>query len=363
MINASENAEDMGTENKRRSNFEWLRILAMAMIVTLHYMFKGEVVTDPAGNMTAYNLIMWLVTSLSICAVDVYVLISGYFLVEAEFKPRRLLGLLIQVLEYGIIITVCMLLFGGVRLSELSVYDIASYIFPIGTEEYWFITAYFVMYLFSPLLSAGVKAISKKQFQILLIVLLGIFCVEKTILPMNLATDNAGYDFGWFMVLFLAAAYIRLYGIGFLEGKSSKGFITYFAASILIWAAGFTGKLLQAKTGVESFGHYADAVYDYNNICVLIAAVGLFYAFKNMELNEDGRPAGIARLLGPLTLGVYLLHEHILIRYRWEGWLGTNAVKALHSTILQLGHWLICVAVVMAVGLLVEWGRRKLTKK
>lgn len=349
-------------DTKRQSNFEWLRVLAMAMIVTLHYMFKGEVVQNPAENMTAANLIMWFVTALSICAVDVYVIISGYFLVEAEFKPKRLLGLLIQVLEYSVLITVGMFICGAVHISDFSVYELASYIFPVGTENYWFITAYFVMYLLSPVLAAGIKNISEKTLRIIVLALLGFMCLEKTVLPMTLPIDRAGYDFGWFIVLFLIAAYIRLYGIHFFEGKSIRGLLTYIVASILICATGIAGSLLKEATGIETFGHLADTVYDYNHIFVAVAAIGLFYAFKNMKLNENSKIADVARILGPLTLGVYLLHEHILVRYKWFEWLGLYSVKGKNNAVYQLGHWIACVIIVMVVGFFVEWCRQTLTK-
>ena len=35
----------MGTESKRLANFELLRIVAMFMIISLHYMVKGWVAT------------------------------------------------------------------------------------------------------------------------------------------------------------------------------------------------------------------------------------------------------------------------------------------------------------------------------
>lgn len=343
---------------KRKSNFEWLRVIAMAMIVTLHYMFKGEIVS--ATDITAANFIPWLLTSMSICAVNVYVLISGYFLVETEFKLSRLIGLVAQVLEYGIIVTVAMILVGVVNIHELSVYDWASYVFPIGTENYWFITAYIVMYMLAPILSAGVKAVNEKTLRTVIIVMLILFCLEKTIIPMRLPIDRSGYDFGWFIVLFMIAAYIRLYGIKYLEGSIGRPFVMYALSSVLIFATGLCGNVISNKTGIETARLYADNVYDYNHVFVLAAAVGLFYLFKNLSFNEDSKMADISRLIGPLTLGVYLLHEHILVRYRWFEWLGLGKVKVMGNPVAVIGHWLVCVVIVMIVGMFTEWCRRKL---
>lgn len=351
-------------EIKRKSNFEWLRIVAMAMIVSLHYMFKGNMVIKAADALEASklfeinNIICALITALSICAVNVYVLISGYFLSESEFKPRRVLDLILQILEYSIFITIIMLITGQISMTEMSIYGWIGILFPIGSEEYWFITAYFVMYLLAPFLAAGVKSLSEKNLRIIIFILLGFFMVEKTILPMALPTDNYGYGFGWFTVLFLIAAYIRLYGINFLEKSKLMPVLTYFvsvvAMMVIYLLFGYIGK----KSGIETLAYYSGLVWDYNYFFVLTAAVGLFYIFKNMKLNEDTKIADVARKLGGLTLGVYLLHEHTFIRYNWLEWMKVDRSASLGSI---LGKWILSILMIMICGLTVEAIRKKIS--
>ena len=38
-------------------------------------------------------------------------------------------------------------------------------------------------------------------------------------MPVMLATDRYGYDYGWFLFLFLTAAYLRKYGLPALERR------------------------------------------------------------------------------------------------------------------------------------------------
>ena len=86
-----EMAGRMGAGSKRQANFELLRIVAMFMIISLHYLVKGWVATPfPfAVKENPVAVFAWLVEAFCIVAVNCYVLISGYFLVESAWKPER----------------------------------------------------------------------------------------------------------------------------------------------------------------------------------------------------------------------------------------------------------------------------------
>ena len=92
-------------------------------------------------------------------AVNVYVLISGYFLVEAGFKVKRVLILIGQVLFYAILIPLIMMGTGIFAGEGGDFYRLLQYVFPLETEHYWFATSYVLLYLFSPLINAAVKTL------------------------------------------------------------------------------------------------------------------------------------------------------------------------------------------------------------
>ena len=340
---------------KRKSNYEWLRILAMGMVITLHYMFKGGIIENPTADFSARSIVMWLITSFCICAVNTYVLISGYFLVESEFKPARLAGLLIQVLEYSLIIYAVLLIAGvGDVTPPTDLHSLLVYIFPVGCEEYWFVTAYFLMYLTAPILAKGIRALDKRKLIALICLLLFFTCVEKSILPMLLPGDAYGYNYLWFMTLFCIAAYIRLYGISHLEGNKAMSWLVYAGSALLVFAIGLGFSYAGHATGIDGLLHYSDIVFHYNYVFVLTASIGLFYIFRNASFNEEGIPARAARIMGRLTFGVYLLHEHPCVRYAWPKWLGVTSDRTLVMTIL---NWLWCVLLIYAAGLLIEYVR------
>lgn len=73
----------MTARKERQINYELLRIIAMLMIVSLHYLSKGGLLGDPSrAKMSATGYAAWLLEAFCLVAVNVYVLISGYFGVD-----------------------------------------------------------------------------------------------------------------------------------------------------------------------------------------------------------------------------------------------------------------------------------------
>ena len=74
---------------KREMNFELLRIVAMCMIIGLHYLDKGNVLGKFVEIQDAKDYVPWIFEAFFFCSVNVYVLITGYFLVEKEIKIKK----------------------------------------------------------------------------------------------------------------------------------------------------------------------------------------------------------------------------------------------------------------------------------
>lgn len=331
----------------RQANIELLRIVVMVMVVVLHYLVKGGAAISLAENFTVINVMLWLVKALCIAAVNVYVLISGYFLLEAKWKTSRLVNLWFQVMFYSIgVPLVCFFLEAG-EVKQWGVYDWINVLFPVQMEHYWFITAYVVLYLLVPVLSAGVKQLSKTQHKWLIAGLLLVFSIPKTVIPIGIPTDRYGYDFGWFICLFLIASYIRLYGIPVFKRKRVS-FAIYLVAVFGIWGISIVCALLSRK-GL-SFTHMMDMAYCYNHLLVLVAAVALFYTFQYIRIPQ-GVVSNIICKISSYTLGVYLLHENLAVRSQWQYWAGIESVR---DGVGIFAHMLVTVIAVFIAGVIVD---------
>ncbi|MDO4332367.1 MAG: acyltransferase [Eubacteriales bacterium] len=306
------------SKSGRQANFELLRIVAMFMVVVMHYLANTiEPAADGASRISGPDVVYVVLESLCIVAVNVYVLISGYFLSETAFSWKRPVRVIAQTLFYTVLIPLILAVFGALSFSEVfNIYHIWNCIFPVQSGHYWFVTAYVVLMLFTPVLNAAVQKLEKRQFLQVLAALLLFFCIGKTISPLQFATDRYGYDFGWFMVLYLIGGYIRRYGSGFLK-NAGRGWAVYLGSAAGIAAVEFLLMFLCQK-GV-GLVYYRSVPFHYNFLFCLTGALGLFSAFLHMEMKE-GKAAGMIRFISPAVFGVYLIHEQTDVAGRWFGW-------------------------------------------
>lgn len=364
-------------------NIEVLRLLAMMMVVSLHYLAKGELLEKLAGPLSAKGHLAWILESFSIAAVDVYVLISGYFLVETGFRCKRVISLVLQVMFYTCLLPILLVVTGILPVGEITFYNILQCIFPTNMLHYWFVSAYVLMFLFTPVLNAAVHGMKKKQLQAAIVILLIMESLSKTVIPVRLELDNLGYDAYWFMVVYLIAAYIRLYGIPFLERKEGKGgraVLCYIGACFGMYLLTMAIRGAYLLTG--QFENFIESAYGYNHLLTIGAAVALFYVFKNREERrqtesakiEEGKQAfvegvkteernaadrrgylsGLICGIAPCSFGVYLLHEQVNVRYLWPFWLGADRCDSAFSL---LWHWAAAILTVMVIGLVVDYIR------
>lgn len=348
---------------KRMVNIELLRIVSMMMVVMLHYLGKGNLLPPLTGSMTVNGYVAWGMESLCIVAVNVYMLISGYFLVESGFKPGRLVELLCQVLFYSILVPIVLMILGIIPASVFGINHILETVLPVQMVHYWFITVYVIMYLLSPVLSTAAKTMKQEQLRNTIVALLLFFSVSKSILPFQLVNDNKGYDGLWFVCVFLVAAYMRLYGLNFFMVKENgrRGTLGYLAGCVGVYAVMLLVRAVYLKTG--SLDHFIQNTYHYNHILTLFAAVSLFYAFYHLKFNGEKWWSKLICKVAPYTLGVYLLHEQLDIRFLWPTWLGATLEESVGVFVFRA---LLAVVVMFVAGILVDMVRGALfgvTKK
>lgn len=362
----------MTAGKKRQLNYELLRVTAMLMIVCLHYLSKGGLLGDPArADMTAAGYAAWLVEALCLVAVNVYVLISGYFGVDARWSMpagqkfafrevlRKPVKIWKQAFFYSMLFGCGALLCGG---QKFDLYQFFSYCFPIVTEHYWFATYYIILCLLMPFLNVGISYLDQRQCKYLLTGLILIFSVSKTVIPMQLPWDKYGYDGMWFVVLYLTGAYIRRYKVPLIKNRRRAAAL-YFGSMMAVFASFFLIRMIFLRTGrLEAMINYG---YSYNFLFCYTGAVGMMLLFQaDKRENESEAGAVLERFRKPIELfsgaafGVYLIHEHTNIRYAWPKWLHCEE-QAGNSVVGFLGHMLVSVLCVYLVCTAIELIRQK----
>lgn len=337
----------------RQSNMELLRVVAMLMIITLHYLDKGNVLPEFAEMSTANHYIAWLLESFCYVAVNIYVLISGYFLTTSKFTFKKLVVLWGQILFYSWAIGGIFLLAGLAGDGATSLYELIFVALPVTAGHYWFATIYVLLFAISPFLNATIEKMSKQQHRICIVVLVTIFSVWNTVLPMTIPlADGEGMDIAWFVCLYVIAAYLRKYP----EDRKRKGYLYvlgYVLCSVLVFSAGLALLWVNSVTG--KLGGYATNWYAYNSLPVLLGSVCLFVAFTKMEI-KGGSVSKVINTLAGATFGVYLIHEHRYLRYLWQQWLGVEqSVSQPWMILYLLGSVLLVFVACATVELIRKW--------
>lgn len=347
----------MGKEpgKMRQPNIELLRVLAMLMIITLHYMDKGDVLAVFAESHGLNQRLAWGIEILSLVSVNIYVLISGYFLVESKFRFKKVILIWAQVLFYSYIIGGIFFALNLVPADQKGFYDLIFIAAPISASHYWFATVYLLLFLVFPFLNAGIAHMNRKQHKAALIVLLVVLSLWKSFLPFTVPrTDNAGMDLLWFVFLYLIAAYIRKYpecikakGYVYLLGYIGSTAVTYLAGIALLFIGEKVGKL----------GGFATNLFSYNSVTMLIGAVCLFVFFLKWDMKLPKWMAKFIVLLGSCTFGVFLIHEHYYMRYYWPKLF--KVAEHADKPYMVL-HWIGTVAAVFAICSVIELVRQLL---
>lgn len=355
----------MNNNGKRQLNYELLRVVSMLMIVCMHYLSKGGALAEPGKELlTGNEYLAWFIEAFCIVAVNVYILISGYFGISAKFSINKPLKIWKQVLFYSIFLGIVAMLLG---IQKFNIYQCLTYVFPTLTEHYWFATAYIVLSLLMPFLNTGVHNLEKPVFEKVLLAMILIFSAGKTVLPVHLPWDKLGYDAFWFVCLYLTGAYIRLYIKPKLD-KNKKAYvikskIIYVGCSMLTFTSMLIIRQLYLQRGI--LGDFISYAYSYNHLFTYVGAIGLFISFYDLfdksceeSINKRQREKIINTLAGS-SFGVYLIHEHINFRYLWPKWFKCE-IYAQESVGVFILHLITSVIIIYLVCTAIELIRKKI---
>ena len=144
------------TKKPRQSNFELLRILCMLGVMTNHVLQTCYPTLHKADFSFANDIRVWLMC-MSIVAVNCFVMISGYFRIRPSWKG--FFNLWSQCAFYMLLITSVSFIFFDGSLLDIG----KKMIFCLSGSGYWFLVAYFALYLFAPILNAAFEQFSKQQ--------------------------------------------------------------------------------------------------------------------------------------------------------------------------------------------------------
>lgn len=284
---------------KRHNGIDALRIVSMFMVVILHTLGHGGILSNTTPLSGQYCL-SWFLEITCYCAVNCFALISGFVMYRSKPSISRLLQLWLQVAFYTLLITGVSFLFVP---ESRNLDSLISAFFPVSAKAYWYISAYFGFYLLSPLLNTALQNSNPKQ---LALPLLGLF-ILFSLMPTSLLADplhlNAGYSTLWLYILYIVGACIHKYDIP-AKIKTGWTFLLFLLAVLIT----LISKIALNYIGFEQ---YDDILISYTSPTIIVSGIALFIIFA--KLDEIRPLQKVINFLAPASLGVYLIHVHPII--------------------------------------------------
>lgn len=346
----------------RNPQIDLLRVLAMLMIVCGHFVYHGvhhisvseaaPVSFSPslAGRLN-FIFLQFLGYSCNI-ATNIFFLITGYFLV----RPRTLSYAVDKsykqwktIVFYSLSIYVVLCASG---FSVFSLRHAIEQLTPIYSRNYWFMSTYIVLLLLSPFVSKSLDALSKKEYQGLLLVLLLINFAEGKFGYGSIFSGGMSLVFA--LSLFSLGGYIRKYPLRERRYFPLVCLSVYVGISLLLTFYSYFGQVL----GLVEVGQPLHLKSMANNSIPLLCSVCFFLVFTTRRFRLPSIVSRLSVSVSPYVLAVYLIHDHRLFRaVLWD-----NIVRPLDflDSYWFMPYCLVTVILIFAVCVTIEYIRQKI---
>ena len=322
-------------EHKRESNLELLRILMILSIIGHHFVVNSGLPQLFSFDNITFNMVflqvfgMWGKT-----AINVFTLITGYFMVKSDLTLKKFLKLYLPIKFWSFLFT---FIFAITGYTIFSFKDIWKIIFSMIYEaDVYYAGTLIVMMLLIPFMNVLARALSKRQYQLMLAVLLIYF----TFLSTFMMRDT--FDFtGWLCTVYLIGGYIRLYPLK-VDNLKCGVLCTTISTALMVLSI-ITVDFVGAKLGFTSAYHM---VNDSNKLLAVTTSISIFIMFKNIRLKYNY----IINTVASATFGVLLIHanSNSMRKLLWQDLFHnadhyTDSMLPLYSSMVVIVVYVVCV--------------------
>ena len=326
-----------GAADKRDSNLEILRIIMMILIVAHHFALHGGF-SYPDTEISLNRLWIQLMTIGGKLGADVFVLISGYFLINSERrKTVRTVRLWFRMLTYSLIPFCLLAAFGQAKFTTER---LLHSLLPLSYDCWWFASAYLVLYIFIPFINRFLRAMDRKEYRRFLLVLLTVWCVIPTFLHVEMQRNNLL----WFFCLYAMIGYYRLHH----RTAKRKGSACILLAALILALTYATVIALDLIGRHSAYAaKHALFFYDYYSIPIVAASLLLVIGFSRIRVKQSR----LINTVSAATFGVYLIHDNPYVRKWLWGTVFRNASHADSGTLIPysagavLAVFAVCTAI------------------
>lgn len=311
----------------------------MIMIIAHHYVYYGiqqnyqkEVanIIYPSGSLIRK---MWTVFLLpgGVVGVGIFFIIAGYFGIE---QNKVSISKIVQpVTFYGLCGCIVYMILSLHKGNTITVDLIIKSLFPLGGSLYWFATVYLILMLVKPYLNGIIKSLSKGGFILLILSLLLEYSALRLINGHYLGLIEG-------VLYYCIGAFIKI-RINLFEKTSH---IFYLIGFLICWFLYvFIDQLALRWGGIISIV-----------ICGTFCSVFIVLSFVTIKPFCNN----YINTISTHSFGVYLFHEHILLReFFWSDLLKVESFQWKSKFFILLS--LLCIFAIFIMGCLFDYMTQK----
>ena len=313
--------------SKRNYGIDLLRMISMFMICLLHVLKQGGILarvsmTSDVGKF----FVAWIIEICAYCAVNVFAMISGYVGIKSKFRISRPLSLWVEIIFYTIIIT-SIFICCSKKVTNFQEIWLNAF-FPVMKGQYWYITAYMGLVIFSPLLNIAINKIDIRALSCIVIAAFIFACLIPAIMNVNVFSLASGYTMAWLIIMYIFGGYFAR----IQEYIKIKKLLIYLI-SIGVFAISVT------ITYVFKINNY-NRLVDYTSPTIVLTGISLLFIYSNINFKEDSKVGRAISFLSSSSLAVYLIHVHPLV---WK-----NCILNFAKLYVKSDAWLMGLRVLWA---------------
>lgn len=299
---------------KREYGVDLMKMMAMMMVVCHHVLQAGGVEGRLLATRGCFECVIeQLVHCFCYCAVDCFVLATGYIMCSRGFKYVRLFRLWRQVVGYSLALAVVAYFF--FPKMAIGWRDWAMACLPLSHNTYWFFTQYAALFFLIPFLNRLMESLTGREAGRLLLTGLALFSFVPFVVGRDLFIIKWGYSCLWFFYLYLLGAALSRYGLP-ERIKATHVWLALGLGCVSTVGGQILGEYFTRRFGCGA--RFAELSYSYASPTLLLEAVALFLLCAKMRITSSFWQRLIV-LLAPGTFIVYVVHSNPLFR-QMTGW-------------------------------------------
>lgn len=201
-------------------------------------------------------------------------------------------------------------------------------------NQYWYFSAYFLMFFFAPVFNYLIINLSKKQATIFLGSIVLLFSVFQIFAKEDILSIKSGYTALWLSVLYIIGAYLKKYNTLY-RLKKRWLLLSYFLCVFISYGYKFFEEIFQLKFQ-EPFKYLTDGnrLINYNSPTILLCGLSLLILFSKIRIGKS--VAKGVSIFAPATFAVYLIHDNQLVE---------KYIMSKLSVVAEMNIWVLPFAV------------------